>query len=131
MPPRTTLVDEDGQPCYFRSDEDDTREYYHYEEPSAKHLIQVIKEECGYEIWEDELWRKHVKNWVPCEELSVGDVSLKGERARKVVVLMASLLVHSAGEGLWAHVLYIAGDFIYMNIQWDGGPCVLMGHPPP
>ena len=70
MPPRTTLVDEDGQPCYFRSDEDDTREYYHYEEPSAKHLIQVIKEECGYEIWEDELWRKHVKNWVPCEELN-------------------------------------------------------------
>jgi len=37
---------------------------------------------------------------LPCEELSVGEVNLKGERARKVVVLMASLLVHSAGEGL-------------------------------
>merc|ERR1719453_1670419 len=30
----------------------------------------------------------------------MGSVSLKGERARKVMVLMASLLVHSAGEGL-------------------------------
>jgi len=37
---------------------------------------------------------------VPCEEMEIGDVKLKGERARRVMLLFLSLLVHSAGEGL-------------------------------
>lgn len=38
--------------------------------------------------------------FLPCEELDIGAVNLKGDKARRVVVLFCSLFVHSAGEGL-------------------------------
>ena len=71
-PASVVLVAEDAQPMYgCKTDPRHTDdEYEYYCEPGFKHRVQVLETECGYHLWQDPLWSKHVRWHVPCAQLN-------------------------------------------------------------